>query len=406
MIKFDLLILVLVPAVCSLLEFIFGSIWKKSQGTISIAVNVLLTAMTIAVMYTPGLNPAIDNTSSVGLVLVSLIFLFVSIGTIRTINENKLYYPCLLITEALVIGFLLSQGLTMLKLVLWEAIWIPVFIILITSKEKLLSISFFKVWFLSETLIISSFILYQSKADIHIIFWLMMSGVMIRMFSFPFDSLIKRSVNTADFSISSIIGVILPVLPIFFVIQIMIPNFGGELNFFYDIISWIFISGILAWIIRLAIDTTIDDVVSSQIIIFNSMIGIWLTHPSGNLLFAVFQIIFIKTLINILIVYYGDKTKLNSRSWLFTIPVIMSFGIPGIIIGAPLLHLTSAWYGIDPVICITTLVLFTLCFIYSSIVITPLFISSPKIKINLRTTLLILLFVFTIIVSLVSNRGY
>lgn len=410
MINFSLPAIILIPAILSIFEFLIGKYWVKAQGIVSMISSVAVATISFVLLYYFEFNSSypqfifdtnirlsLDGTSCIGLALFSLTFLFISIGSIRSNSGNKIYYFSFMLLQALVSGFLLSQVL-ITKLILWETSWIPVFIILITSEEKQLSISFSKTWFLSEALIISSFVLNENHLDRSIVFWLLMSGIIIRMLSF--DPLIKKTIEKCNFNVSSIVAIILPMLPIFFMIQTAVPFFSNEFNTNYGIIAWIFIASILLWIIRLAIDNKIESVISSQVVIFNSMIGIWLTRPSRTLLAAIFEIIFIKTLINLMIVHYGDRTRNNSRSWLFTIPIIMSFGIPGIIIGRPLLTLISSWYGISPEISIAMLILLVLCFIYSSIMIVPLLVSPPKIKFTLKTITFIMLFAFLIVVAL------
>ncbi|MFH1223937.1 MAG: hypothetical protein V1647_06320 [Pseudomonadota bacterium] len=399
MINLDLTFLPLILAACSVIEFIIGFLLPRAQGILSIAAGIIISAMAFMGIFT-----AVD-TLSIGILLVSLTFTFISVGSIRDHEDNKLYYPCLSAVGALSLGFLISNEL-ILKLILWETVWIPVFIILLLSKERKLSVLFSKLWFLSEALIISSFILMQNKADQNLVFWLMISGLLIRIWAFPFDVLVKKTVAQCSFHISSVVGVLLPILPIFFAIQVIQPAFQNELGHFYEIISWVFISGIIVWAIRLAVDANVNTLVSSQIVIFNSIVGLCLTNTSDVFLKAVLEIIFVKTLINILITFYGDETKTNSRTWMFAIPVITAFGIPGIIIGIPLLTLISGWYAVDPAISISILILLMACFAYSSVIITPLFASRHGIKLNFKTSAFILLFTFIIASSLFFSRGF
>ena len=210
----------------------------------------------------------------------------------------------------------------------------------------------------------------------------MTAGLMIRVSLFPFDSFLNKAIQSCEYNLSIIIGVIMSILPFFFMTSIILPLFQKELFNYTDIIAVIALISILICLIKLFIDKKISTIISIQILLFNAMTFIWLLRPSDDLLRASFEIIAIKALFNILLIYFGRLIIITSKNigrfelWMFAICLVLSFGLPGIIMTAPLFVLISKWYTIAPYVSISLIVLLMLIFLYTFINIIDLF--NPK----------------------------
>ena len=130
-------------------------------------------------------------------------------------------------------------------------------------------------------------------------------------------------------------------------------------------------------------------------------------RPYNDLLKATFEIIAIKVLLNLVLIYFG-KTMIAEEGkvrrfglWMFTICLVLSFGLPGITITAPLFTLLSKWYAIAPYVSISVVVLFLFIFLYTFINTIYLFNPKHTVQQEKRTfSIKGILFVIMILVSL------
>jgi hypothetical protein len=91
------------------------------------------------------------------------------------------------------------------------------------------------------------------------------------------------------------------------------------------------------------------------------------------------EVIVAKALLNILIIYFGrviiakERNRSNFETWMFAVPVVLSFGLPGIMLIRPLFTLVSRWYSIAPYVSISVVFLLMVAFLYTFINISDLF---------------------------------
>ena len=444
--EIQLLFIILLPLAGFLFEAILPRFFKKSEGFSSILFSVLTVSAVLFFCSNFNLGSrqaqfiydyawisdwkidfklALDGAGCIGIMLMSIIFLITSIIS-KSDKKSNSYFPMIMLLEASIMGFLLSYDF-ILKILFWEVSWVPVFFLLIADQKKRFSILYLKYWFSSEILIIiASILLFNISGmsyDIEkitltqlgasntatVIFFMLIAGCMIRACLFPFDRCISRSTRSCDYNTSIIIGVAMSILPFFFIATVVLPIFQRELNIYTDIIAIISILSILICAIRLFIDKRISTIMSSQIIVFNAMSFVWLIRPAHNLINAFFEIIVIKALLNIIIIYFGRAIILGHKErrsfdlWMFAIALALSFGLPGILMINPLFTLLSSWYGIAPYVSISLVVLLMFTFLYSFINIASLFGTQENTKVgnNISTNNIVL--VLVMLVSLIIS---
>ncbi|MCX6113035.1 MAG: proton-conducting transporter membrane subunit [Proteobacteria bacterium] len=417
--ELQLNLLILLPLAGFIIEIIVPRFFKRMEGFSSILFSLLTMCLAfffcsnfdtnlkgVQFIYKypwiPGweinFKLALDGIGCIGIMLISTVFFILSIIS-KIDKKDYRYYSMIMLLQAFVMGFLVSYDF-ILKILFWEASWIPIFFLLIISVKKRFALLYSKYWFLSEFLIIVACILLFNNTGVSydlekivqikiggerifsVIFFFMMAGIMIRAFIFPFDSFLNKSIQACEHNVSIILGAIMPILPFFFMTSVMLPLFQKEMFNYTNILAIILLISIFICAIKLFIDKKISTIVSTQILLFNAMTFIWLIRPTNNLLQASFEIIVIKALFNIALIYFGRliileyKIKNNFDRWMFVICLILSFGLPGIIMTAPLFTLISSWYGIAPYVSILLMVFLMFIFLYTCINIIPLF--NPK----------------------------
>jgi hypothetical protein len=188
-------------------------------------------------------------------------------------------------------------------------------------------------------------------------------------------------------------------------------------------------------------DKTIVNIISVLIIIYNSLLLLWLCCPREILIQAILEIFVVKLILSIIVIYFGKIVHQETReyglknmisispvnTWFFVVSIIFSFGIPGFLLAKPVFVLVSNWYNIIPYISFLILILMVISFVFASINISPVFIKKPAINqtgltdmTGTITLLLALLLIITISVmpdyihkfssnyfnSFIVNRGY
>jgi len=417
--ELQLLFLILFPLAGFLLELIISRLFRKTEGYI--AITFCLMTIGLAMLFcnnfdinTKGIQfvyeypwlidwkinfkLALDGIGCIGIILVPTVFLILSVLS-KGSKKDYRYYSMIMLLQVFIMGFLVSYDF-ILKILFWEATWIPIFFLLIMSVKKRAALLYSKYWFFSELLIVVASILLFNNSNLSydlskitqvtlgsgktfsFIFFLMMAGLMIRAFLFPFDSFLNKTIQACEYNVSIIIGVIMSILPFFFITAIVLPLFQKELFNYTDIIAVISLVSVLICSIKLYIDKKIAAIISIQILLLNAMTFIWFIRPSSDVLKASFEIIAIKTLFNILLIYFGRSIITSYKHigrfelWMFAICLVLSFGLPGIVMTAPLFVLISKWYAIAPYVSISLIVLLMVIFLYTFINIIDLF--SPK----------------------------
>ncbi|MEI6092650.1 MAG: proton-conducting transporter membrane subunit, partial [bacterium] len=317
---------------------------------------------------------ALDGIGCLGTALFSIIF-FVVLIISKKKERNTTHYVMMALLQITVFLFLLSYDFV-LKILFWEASWIPIFFLLVNSSKKSFAILYSKYWFLSEVLIVIACLLLfkttgmsydvEKITQVHagetatfIIMSLMIIGTMIRTALFPFSLFMEKAIHTCEENISAVVAIIMTIIPLFFMVSIVIPLFLKELIIYTDLISIIVLLSMLVCIIKLFIDKRISTIIYAQILMFNATTFIWLIRPTNDLLGASFEIIITKSLINIVILYLGkaiisdERNNSQFNKWLFIISIIISFGIPGIINIGPVFKLISSWYSINSYVSIS-----------------------------------------------------
>jgi NADH:ubiquinone oxidoreductase subunit 4 (subunit M) len=414
--EIQLTLLILFPLMGFILESILPRFYKKTEGFSAILFSV--ATVMLAILFCNNFDPiakeaqfvyerpwiagwninfklALDGMGCIGIMLASVVFLVTTVIS-KSDKKDNFYFAMIMLLEAFVIGFLISYDY-ILKILFWEASWIPIFFLLIVSVKKRFALLYSRYWFFSEFLIIvASIMLFSSGtlsydlerithlqlgggAVVSVIFFLLMGGTMIRVAMFPFDACLNRAIQNCEHNISLITTTVMTTIPFFFMASVVLPLFKKEFNTYIDVIAVAALISILVCVIRLFIDKKISTIISTQILIFNAMTFIWFINPTQNLMNASMEIIVTKALLNILIIYFGrviiakGRNRSNFELWMFAIPVVLSFGLPGIMMIRPLFTLISSWYGIAPYVSITVVFLLMAAFLYTFINMSELF---------------------------------
>lgn len=445
------LVLLLIPALGALIQVIVPRINKKASTIfpIFISYSMLIYSIIMAYYFAKGSSViqfnyfipwipdwninfrlALDGINLIGIIIASLICL-VTVSFAASNKTNNLYYVILLIIQTLITAFFLSYDVV-IKIVMWEMLWIPIFILISVNGKNKTALSFSKQWFFSEALLLTALIIifnqYGSDLKVENImsstitgtkaqlipFILMCFATFIRINLFPFDKITKNIIKTFEPQISILITVLVPIVPIFFTLTIMYPLFADLLANYVNYIAYITLIGVAVSLLRLFISKSINTITSSQILIFNSLIFIWTIKPNTMLIAGITEIIVVKALLNLAIIYFGyqiykDKYK-SSRIfiWMYSLPLVLSFGIPGLLMAKPMFLLLSSWYSKYPYISLTTILLLSGAFIYTSINIAPMFknISENKISSKLPLTNVLLIASVILVATIISIYPY
>lgn len=367
----------------------------------------------------------LDGVGCIGTVLFSVVF-FVILLLSRKREHNSLPFIMISLLQITTIGFLISYDFV-LKILFWETSWIPVFFLIVLSSNKKFAVLYSRYWFLSESLIIIGAVLLFKTTGISydlekiaqvqaaenitlVIMSLMIAGTMIRSAVFPFSLFMNRAIQTCEESISIIITTVTIVIPFFFMISIITPLFLRELTIYTNVITIALLLSLLVCIVRLFIDKKISTVIYSQILMSNAIIFIWILRPSGELLNASIEMLVIKVILSIVIVYVGKSIIDNAKNisklntYLFFIALILAFGLPGVINIRPMLTLVSAWYSFAPYVSILIPAFIIIIFLYTFINVANLINikTIQRTETKLKTTQNLLFFIIIAILVSIS----
>lgn len=444
--QLHLLYFIIFPLIGIVMELLLSRLFKKAIGFTSIIFSVFTIAMALLfcnefdatqkgvqfISSYPWINEwgihfklGLDGVACIGITLFSVVF-FVILLLSRKNDHNSLHFIMITLLQITIIGFLLAYDFV-LKILFWEVSWIPVFFLLVISSNKKFAVLYSRYWFLSETLIVIGTILLfkttgisydlEKIVQIHageritlLIMSLMIVGTMIRAAVFPFSLFMNRAVQTCEDSVSAIITTVITVVPFFFMISIITPLFLKELTIYTNVITIVLLLSLLVCIIRLFIDKKISTVIYSQILMSNAMIFIWMLRPSSELLNASLEILVIKVLLSIVLVYSGktiiDNAKNVSKlnTYLFFIALIISFGLPGVVNTQPMFTLISSWYSIAPYVSILISIFTILIFLYTFINVASLLNikTAKRTETNLKTTQSLLLLIMILVSIYIS----
>jgi NADH:ubiquinone oxidoreductase subunit 4 (subunit M) len=452
--EIKLLILLLIPLTGTLIQAVSTKIHKKMSVFFPIFLSSVILIYTIILSYYFKQETAItqfryfvpwipdwsinfilelDGINLIGLILSSLVCL-VAVGFASLNKAKNTYYVIIFILQTLIIGFFLSYDL-LVKIILWEMLCIPVFVLLSINEKNRIAFSFSKQWFFSEALLLTSLIILFNQygpaltvenilsssitgnTSMILPFILMLVAVFIRINLFPFDKISKSIIKTFEPHNSILITILLPMVPIFFVITLMYPLFADLFESNINYIVYFTLIGIVISLVRLFINKSINTITTSQLLIFNSLIFIWAIRPNILLISALSEIILVKTLLNLIILYFGYQIYKSryepskTSIWMFSVPVFLSFGIPGLLMARPMFLLLSSWYSDFPYISILIIILLSLTFIYTCINIAPLLmLKNENKKLNAQTFISIIvagvLIIFSSALSLYPHKAH
>ncbi len=235
-------------------------------------------------------------------------------------NTKNLYYIMLFIIQALTIGFFLSYDVV-IKIAMWEMLWIPVFILISINGKNNTALSFSKQWVFSEALLITALIIifnqYGPELKVENIlssaisstqlipFILICLATFIRTNLFPFDKITKNTIKTFEPHTSILITILLPIIPLFFTITLTYPLFSTLFANHVNYIAYLALIGVAVSLVRLFINKSINTITYSQILIFNSIIFLWTIKPEALLIPGIAEIMGIKSILNLSILYFG-----------------------------------------------------------------------------------------------------
>jgi len=368
---------IIIPVAASILEYLLKKLRLGSKGIIPLVSSILCVSLSsyVALNHQPefiipwisrwgiDFSLGLNDTSTAFIILLSLLFLILNILWFRK-QERPLYWRMSLLIQALIFNFVLTQNLA-IRVLSWEFIWIPMFMILINTDRKHYSLKFSYLWFFAQILLISGTVIMLGKFEgmYGIAFWLF------------FIATISRSYLSGKFDpdVSIITTTILPLLPIIFLTNTILPLFPHYVHMNTEVISIFICAIIFIWIMRLAISKAISTIYISNIFVLYSLVLIWLLDPGSKVIQLCIQIIVAKSILNVLLVYHGSKTTNSFNKWVFLVSLMLSFGFGGIIIGIPIAKLLSIWTVTKPSIMITMLCLLFAFFIVTSIKLGRLF---------------------------------
>ncbi|MBN1114342.1 MAG: hypothetical protein JXA66_03295 [Oligoflexia bacterium] len=441
-----LTLLIIIPLLGALFEIVNARYFRIVTGIFSLAMSVLVLCFTVFFVWkfapssaTPQLldyslwipdwgisyKLGLDGLNTAGLILVSVIFFVFSILSFRDIKP-PLFYIMMMLLESSVIGFILSYDL-ILKILFWELSWIPVFFILLRMEKQSISLFFSKFWFVSELLLVLACVFMFNKItgtyDLEkimktqvtpsgtnkVVFLLFILSIFMRAAVFPFDSWLIKSLKNTNSSSALITGVVVVILPFFFFTHVVSTVFYAELTEYFDILSTVLLVGISVNVVRLFLSRTISTLITTQILLFNSLMMLFLIKPDETILQAFTEVLVIKSMINILIICFGKKLIELSRkagssglvtispfvTWAFVLPVVLSFGIPGLTMAKPVLLVISKWYTKSVFLSSSAAVLVIGAFLLSSLNIAHFFKKTDKKPVSLFS------YKYVIIISIV-----
>jgi hypothetical protein len=111
----------------------------------------------------------------------------------------------------------------------------------------------------------------------------------------------------------------------------------------------------------------------SNIFIFSCLVLIWLLDPTIKIMQLCVQIIIAKTILNVLLIYYGKRQEFSLNKWVLILSLLLSFGFAGVVIGLPAAKLFSLWDINQHQMTITMFALLFILFVITIIKIGTLF---------------------------------
>jgi len=371
-----IVILVAIPGLAGVAEIVLKRLGFgiKTAGVVSIIATVSCLVLSIFFSYafydlqspTPflysfdwirdwGVNFTL-SMDGITATLIPIVFLILTFCIVLSKSEEKdgLYYFLIMSFTTAIIGFCLSYNF-ILKIFFWEACWIPIFFILLNENKKGLAMSFSKIWFISELLlIIGSIFAYNhfgtntgSKQITNLVFWLFIITASVRVMIFPLDKLVDKITKECSRGFSIIVVSILPLLSLVFLIQVVVPSFPGLLNQCEFTLYFVFLSLGLCRVLRSINDKSLSSIINSQIIVFNAMlIGFILIFNKASLE-STMELLSLKLILNTVILFCGlvaIKKGLNTKKlyfWLMVISLVMSFGLIEVSFSKPMFSIVS-----------------------------------------------------------------
>ena len=372
-------LLILITLTAALIEYVLTKVKINYEGIIPLISTLTVTMLSIyatanstpkfsipwisrwAINYSLALN----GISDVFVISLSFIFLMITILCLNR-SKHRSYWPMLLITQALVFNFILAQDLV-IKVLSWEFIWIPIFIMMVNTDKAHCSKKFSKIWYLTGSLLIMATVIMVGKFSqlYDVAFWIFITATITRCYFVT-----ESKLDTAP---SLITKVILPLLPIIFLISTILPMFPDHIKANTISVAIVICIYTFILILKLVMSRSIQMISYSNILIFSGLMFTWLMEPNVKIIQLSLQIIIAKTFINILMVYYGDNTANNINKWVFILVLIMSFGFAGPIIGIPMLQVLSLWDTTNREITIAILALIFLLLVVTAIKTSALF---------------------------------
>ena len=406
-------IFILIPLVACIIGYLFTKFKIRSKGSIPLIASLTTTALSIYIAFdTPSnfsiewihqwdidFELSINGVSNIFIAVCSMAFL---VQTILSLNKQKssLYWCMNLLLQAAIFSFVLTQNLA-IRVISWELCWVPIFIILVNTEKGHTAIKFSKIWFVAQTLLIGGTIILTGKFNViyEAAFWCMLIALLIRTYLNVSSSLKPET--------TILTNVIMPLLPIIFFINTILPNFYEYVKDNSLLIAIFICTVSLIWVFKLITSKAISAIYSVNILVFSGFILVWLLKPELQILQLCVQIIMAKTFLNILMSYYGEDDNSILSKWVFVISILLSFGFSGVIIGIPTLKILSLWGIYQQAIAISILSLISVLFITTIIKTSKLFnnitpVSKEKKWLEIIKLIAVSIIFVSIIVALVD----
>jgi NADH:ubiquinone oxidoreductase subunit 4 (subunit M) len=418
-----LITFILLPLVAVCMEFFIPKKMNKFSGVFSMITSAL--CLILSIMYFFHFNPegaspqfveyylwlpqwaisfklAVDGINLIFIMLFTTVLLLVSVIGF-TEKRQSTYFILLMVFQVACVGSLLAYDLVV-KLIFWEAVWVPVFFLILTENKEKVAKTFSIYWFASETLIILAVVLmnnslipsfdiaeiigkspYNDKSNI--IFGLLIVASMIRTGIFPFDNWLSYCTRTCSNTTALPIVTILPNLSLIFILNIVTTVLSKSMQEYITVLSIIYLVSAGVSVLRLYIKKSLESLISNHLILYNSLIMLWLGHIKEAQLQAVTELIVLGTILNIGLIHLGNVMREKSQSlglnglvykdkvntWLFISIILLCYGIPGLTVTKPIFFLINKWFAVSQWISFTTVAIIALSFVLTSLIIIPVF---------------------------------
>jgi len=372
-------VFIIIPVTACIIEYFFIKLKTKYEGLIPLIASLITVVLSLYSafnvpndFYLPWIHQwnidiefSLNGISNIFMTTCSIAFL---VQTILSLNKQKRQsYWCMnLFLQAAIFSFILSQNLAV-KIISWELCWVPIFVILVNTEKGHTAIRFSKIWFFAQALLICGTIIMIGKFSriYDAAFWLMLVALITRTY-LNISSRFKSEITI-------LINVIVPLLPIIFFTNTLLPSFYKyiETNTLIIAISLCIIN--LIWIFKLIASRAIHTIYTVNVAVFSGFILVWLLKPELQVLQLCIQIVVVKTILGIIMTYYGRDCSCIRNKWVLIISLLLSFGFSGIIIGIPMLKIISLWNTYQQAIAISILCLLFVLFTATVVKISKLF---------------------------------